>query len=103
MRFEAKLRLQAALLTLALIGATNAEDMPAPIPPAVINDPAPDPVHPPHSAQVLVPSHGMGMNALFYLAGGVGPARTLCCCTASRGTSKTSIWRRPSAVPGGMS
>ena len=47
------------------------------IPPAVVSDPASDPAHPPHSAQVLVPSHGSGMNGLFYLAGGVGPHATL--------------------------
>src|ERR1700754_1246032 len=51
-------------------------DEPA-IPAAVITDPVPDPIHPPHSAQVLVPSHGMGMNGLFYLAGGLGPHPTI--------------------------
>jgi pimeloyl-ACP methyl ester carboxylesterase len=59
-------------LALALLGAVNAGDMPEPIPPSVITDPTSDPLHPPHSAQVLVPSHGMGMNGLFYLAGGTG-------------------------------
>ncbi len=43
----------------------------------MINDPAPDAAHPPHSAQVLVPSHGLGMNGLFYLAGGAGPHPTV--------------------------
>jgi len=47
------------------------------IPAAVITDPVPDPIHPPHSAQVLIPSHGMGMNGLFYLAGGPGPHPTI--------------------------
>jgi uncharacterized protein len=61
-----------ALIAFAPLGTVNADDMPKPIPPSVISDPAPDSVNPPHSAQVLVPSHGMGMNALFYLAGGVG-------------------------------
>jgi pimeloyl-ACP methyl ester carboxylesterase len=51
-------------------------DEPA-IPAAVITDPVPDPIHPPHSAQVLIPSHGVGMNALFYLAGGLGPHPTI--------------------------
>jgi hypothetical protein len=48
-----------------------------PIPSAVIADPAPDPASPPRSAQVLIPSHGVGMNGLFYLAGGEGPHPTL--------------------------
>jgi pimeloyl-ACP methyl ester carboxylesterase len=47
------------------------------IPSAVITDPVPDPINPPHSAQVLIPSHGMGMNGLFYLAGGLGPHPTI--------------------------
>lgn len=47
------------------------------IPAAVITDPVPDPINPPHSAQVLIPSHGVGMNGLFYLAGGPGPHPTI--------------------------
>jgi pimeloyl-ACP methyl ester carboxylesterase len=69
--------LTCALMTFALSRATNAGDIGVPVPAPVISDPAPDPVHPPRSAQVLVPSHGMGMNALFYLAGGVGPHPTV--------------------------
>lgn len=66
---------RALLLTLVLAGAARA-DGPA-IPAAVITDPAPDAAYPPHSAQVLVPSHGLGMNGLFYLAGGAGPHPTV--------------------------
>jgi pimeloyl-ACP methyl ester carboxylesterase len=66
-----------AVLALAFVGMGQAADQPQPIPSSVISDPAPDPDHPPHSAQVLVPSHGSGMNALFYLAGGAGPHPTL--------------------------
>jgi pimeloyl-ACP methyl ester carboxylesterase len=65
------------VLTLACIGAGHAAAQAPPIPSAVISDPAPDAAHPPHSAQVLVPSHGLGMNALFYLAGGEGPHPTM--------------------------
>ncbi|MGO8830210.1 MAG: alpha/beta hydrolase family protein [Steroidobacteraceae bacterium] len=65
------------LMTFVLIGAIHADEGVKPIPSSVISDPAPDPAHPPHSAQVLVPSHGLGMNALFYLAGGVGPHPTV--------------------------
>src|ERR1700722_3936527 len=64
-------------LALAFSGTVHADD-PAPrIPSSVISDPAPDPDHPPRSAQVLVPSHGLGMNGLFYLAGGAGAHPTL--------------------------
>jgi uncharacterized protein len=67
----------AALLVLALLGTTHADVIAKPTKQSVVSDPVPDSVHPPHSAQVLVPSHGMGMNALFYLAGGVGPHPTV--------------------------
>jgi pimeloyl-ACP methyl ester carboxylesterase len=61
-----------AVLAFGLFGAAWADDQAKQIPSVVINDPAPDAAHPPRSAQVLVPSHGMGMNGLFYLAGGAG-------------------------------
>src|SRR4051794_25758862 len=64
--------LSATVVVLALSGATHADSIGKIIPPAVISDPAPNQVQPPRSAQVLIPSHGMGMNALFYLAGGAG-------------------------------
>ena len=67
----------AMVLALASFGATHADDQTLPIPSSVISDPAPDPVHPPRSAQVLVPSHGLGMSGLFYLAGGAGPHPTI--------------------------
>lgn len=69
--------LLAALLTFALTDATDADDIARPIPAAVINDPAADLVYPPHSSQVIVPSHGKGMNGLFYLAGGAGSHPTV--------------------------
>jgi pimeloyl-ACP methyl ester carboxylesterase len=59
-------------LALASFGAAHADGPGGPVPSAVITDPAPDPVNPPRSAQVLIPSHGVGMNGLFYLAGGAG-------------------------------
>jgi pimeloyl-ACP methyl ester carboxylesterase len=66
----------AAMLSLATFSATHATDLGNLIPSVVISDPAPDSAQPPRSAQVLVPSHGMGMNGLFYLAGGAGPHAT---------------------------
>jgi len=64
------------VLALVFFGQGRADDLGNSIPSAVISDPAPDPVHPARSAQVLVPSHGLGMNALFYLAAGAGPHPT---------------------------
>jgi pimeloyl-ACP methyl ester carboxylesterase len=60
------------VLMLTFAGGTPAEETSKLIPSSVIRDPAPDPGHPPRSAEVLVPSHGLGMNGLFYLAGGAG-------------------------------
>src|SRR5579863_1312526 len=67
----------AMTMALAFSGIVHADGPAPPIPSSVISDPAPDPDHPPRSAQVLVPSHGLGMNGLFYLAGGAGPHPTL--------------------------
>ena len=65
-----------ALLVPALLWAQP--DNPArSIPSAVISDPVVDRANPPWMGQVLVPSHGLGMNGLFYIAGGVGPHPTV--------------------------
>jgi pimeloyl-ACP methyl ester carboxylesterase len=47
------------------------------IPHTVIADPAPDPQHPAANREVMVMSHGEGMNALFMLAAGAGPHPTM--------------------------
>jgi len=55
------------VFSLVPLGAAHADEPPQTIPSSVVGDPAPDPANPPRSAQVLVPSHGLGMNGLFYL------------------------------------
>jgi pimeloyl-ACP methyl ester carboxylesterase len=65
------------LLTIICLLTAPATAFAQPIPSAVVADPAPDAAHPPRSQQVLAPSGGVGMNALFYLAGGPGPHPTL--------------------------
>jgi uncharacterized protein len=70
------MKLLATVLTLAFFGSAAADDLSNAIPSVVVSDPAPDPVQPPRSAQVLVPSDGVGMNGLFYLSGGSGPHPT---------------------------
>jgi pimeloyl-ACP methyl ester carboxylesterase len=64
-----------ALAALALACSTPA--LGQSIPAAVISDPAPGQSPAPRSSEVLIPSDGLGMNALFYLAGGPGPHPTL--------------------------
>jgi pimeloyl-ACP methyl ester carboxylesterase len=44
---------------------------------AAVTDPVPDAAHPTANRQLLVPSGGVGMNALFLLASGAGPKPTL--------------------------
>ncbi|HTJ17522.1 MAG TPA: alpha/beta fold hydrolase [Steroidobacteraceae bacterium] len=70
------MKLLATVLTLAFFGSAAASDLSTAIPSVVISDPAPDPVQPPRSAQVLIPSGGVGMNGLFYLSAGRGPHPT---------------------------
>lgn len=50
---------------------------PSPVPRAVIADPARDAKYPASNRQVLILSHGEGMNALLMLAGGPGPKPTM--------------------------
>ena len=77
-RLSSSIRVALAVCLFAGSPGTQAaaDDLSIAIPSVVINDPAPDPVKPPRSAQVLIPSDGVGMNGLFYLAGGSGPHPT---------------------------
>jgi len=66
--------LASAALVLALAAGPASAQTYAP---AVIHDQSPGLTPPPSSSQVLVPSGGLGMGGLFYLAGGPGPHPTL--------------------------
>lgn len=46
-------------------------------PPSAITDPPRDAAFPAHNQQLLIPSHGAGMNALLFVAAGKGPHRTV--------------------------
>lgn len=63
--------------TALLLSPVAAQAATAPVPRAVITDPARDAKHPAANRQVLIPSGGVGMNALFLLAAGGGPKPTL--------------------------
>jgi dienelactone hydrolase len=60
-----------------LLSSVTAKAATAPVPRAVVADPARDARHPAANRQVLIPSGGVGMNALFLLAAGDGPKPTL--------------------------
>jgi pimeloyl-ACP methyl ester carboxylesterase len=64
------------ILLLAAIFLANGAAA-APVPRAVIADPPRDARHPAHNRQLLVPSHGVGMNGLLLSASGKGPHRTV--------------------------
>ena len=64
----------AAALLLSSFAALAAA---APVPRAVVTDNARDAGHPAANRQLLIPSGGAGMNALFFLAAGAGPKPTL--------------------------
>jgi len=64
-------------LAAATSTASSASNAAAPVPCAVIADPARDARHPASNRQVLILSHGEGMNALLMLAAGPGPKPTM--------------------------
>jgi pimeloyl-ACP methyl ester carboxylesterase len=70
------------ILSLLLAGllaasAAAAKDAPAPTAEPAITDPVPDSEFPTRNQQLLVPSGGVGMNAVFLLASGAAPKPTL--------------------------
>jgi pimeloyl-ACP methyl ester carboxylesterase len=65
------------LMAAWLLSSFAAQAATAPVPRAVVADNARDAKHPAANRQVLIPSGGAGMNALFFLAAGGGPKPTL--------------------------
>jgi pimeloyl-ACP methyl ester carboxylesterase len=65
-------------LAIALIAFQAAAPAAAmPIPRAVVADPPRDARFPAHNQQLLIPSHGLGMNAVLFEASGKGPHHTV--------------------------
>ena len=69
--------LAAAFLGVAALGALPALAQPASIPAAIYADPAPDATHPPRMEVLHIPSGGVEINGVAYLAGGAGAHPTL--------------------------
>ena len=61
---------------------------PAPLPAAIFTDPLPDKAHPARSEVLHIPSGGVEINGLAYLAGGIGPHPTLVLCHGWPGNEK---------------
>ena len=57
--------------------AAHLRPIPAPIPAAIFTDPAPDKAHPPRMEVLHIPSGGVEINGVAYLAGGAGAHPTV--------------------------
>ena len=78
---------------LALSGAQLAakplpKAKPVPLPAAIFTDPLPDKAHPARMEVLHVPSGGVEINAVAYLAAGIGPHPTLVLCHGWPGNEK---------------
>jgi uncharacterized protein len=69
--------MRAYLLAAAGVGLSLAAPAQAALPPSATVDPPRDATFPAHNRQLLIPSHGAGMNALLFVASGKGPHRTV--------------------------
>ncbi len=78
-----KIWIAAALLALPL-PASAAPDMP----PAIYTDPAPDKAHPAAMEVVRIPSGGVEINGVVYVAAGAGPHPTVVFCHGLPGNEK---------------
>jgi len=66
-----------ALMLLVVLALGSAAAGAAPVTRAAIADPPRDAHYPAHNQQLLIPSHGVGMNALLFEASGKGPHPTV--------------------------
>ena len=71
------MRIPATMVALAALVLPNAPASAAPAANPAVVDPARDPAFPAHNQQLLIPSHGVGMNALLLVTGGKGPHPTV--------------------------
>lgn len=76
------------ILAAALLAAPVAASKPAPLPAAIYTDPAPDKAHPARLEVLHIPSGGVEINAVAYLAAGAGPHPTLVLCHGWPGNEK---------------
>jgi pimeloyl-ACP methyl ester carboxylesterase len=66
-----------SIIAAALLATLTANASAAPSQNAAIADPPRDSAFPAHNQQLLIPSHGVGMNALLFVASGKGPHPTV--------------------------
>jgi len=79
----------ASLLAISLIAAGTAfAAPPADLPAAIWTDPAPDAAHPARMEVLHIPSHGVAINGVAYLAAGAGEHPTVILCHGLPGNEK---------------
>ena len=71
------MRIPATMVALACAGARERAGFCRAGSKSGVVDPARDPAFPAHNQQLLIPSHGVGMNALLFVTGGKGPHPTV--------------------------
>lgn len=81
-----KIWLAAASLALSIAAAGQAQ--PSVIPATVYSDPVPDAANPPKMEVVHIPSGGVEINSVVYVAAGAGPHPTLVLCHGLPGNEK---------------
>ncbi|MFM5916702.1 MAG: alpha/beta hydrolase family protein [Novosphingobium sp.] len=74
--------------TAPLTARTPAKAKPAAIPSAIYTDPLPDKLHPARMEVLHIPSGGVEINGVAYLAAGIGPHPTLVLCHGWPGNEK---------------
>lgn len=78
----------ALAIALALASTAALAGPSADLPAAIYTDPAPDAVHPARMAVLHIPSHGLSLNGVAYLAAGAGPHPTVVICHGLPGNEK---------------
>lgn len=76
------------ILTTAMLAAPTLAAKPAPLPAAIYTDPAPDKAHPARMEVLHIPSDGVEINGVAYLASGPGLHPTLVLCHGWPGNEK---------------
>ena len=85
------MRLLPALLAFSLLSGASAAALagpPASLPAAIYTDPAPDAAHPARMEVLHIPSSGVEINGVAYLAAGPGPHPTVVICHGLPGNEK---------------
>lgn len=82
------MRIAATILAVTLLTVPAVAAKPAPLPAAIYTDPAPDKEHPARMEVLHIPSGGVEINGVAYLASGAGPHPTLVLCHGWPGNEK---------------